>query len=268
MARPDDSFHVYDTTLRDGAQREGVSYSVEDKLAVARLLDGYGVGFIEGGWPGAMPKDTEFFARAAKELSLRNAELVAFGATRKSGVRAHEDPQVRALLDSQAPVVTLVGDSESGGRFLSSVLEAAPSLSIVVNDALSSVDLSADPNLSSPARRAILGIALDAGDVALATGLVDCINLLTLAATSTDSDDARTFMRDAIPVSRGGSRCATFTECRALLEDGLNIDYDGRTGLLALTPNGDPAVANFVSYGFGDDGRAEFRAQIGVVSAP
>ena len=63
MPRPD-GFHVYDTTLRDGAQREGISYSVTDKLTVARLLDDYGVGFIEGGWPGAMPKDTEFFQRA------------------------------------------------------------------------------------------------------------------------------------------------------------------------------------------------------------
>ena len=80
-------FHVFDTTLRDGAQREGVSYSVADKLAVARLLDEIGVGFIEGGWPGALPKDTEFFARARSELTLRHAELVAFGATRKAGVR-------------------------------------------------------------------------------------------------------------------------------------------------------------------------------------
>src|SRR3954454_6292480 len=69
-------FHVFDTTLRDGAQREGVSYSVADKLAVARLMDEVGVGFIEGGWPGALPKDTEFFARARTELKLRHAELV------------------------------------------------------------------------------------------------------------------------------------------------------------------------------------------------
>src|SRR4029077_6583887 len=89
MTRPDDSFHVFDTTLRDGAQREGISYSVADKLAVARLLDDYGVGFIEGGWPGAMPKDTEFFARAAAgELDLQHAALVAFGATRKAGTTA------------------------------------------------------------------------------------------------------------------------------------------------------------------------------------
>jgi len=108
-----DRFHVYDTTLRDGAQREGISYSVADKLAVARHLDALGVGFIEGGWPGALPKDTEFFARAAAgELEFRHAALVAFGATRKAGVRAEQDPQVRALLDSQAPVVTLVAKSD------------------------------------------------------------------------------------------------------------------------------------------------------------
>ncbi|MGH3760718.1 citramalate synthase [Actinophytocola sp.] len=106
-----DAFHVYDTTLRDGAQREGISYSVADKLAVARLLDEVGVGFIEGGWPGALPKDTEFFARA-RDLPLRHAALVAFGSTRKAGVRAEADPQVRALLDAEAPVVTLVAKSD------------------------------------------------------------------------------------------------------------------------------------------------------------
>ena len=108
-----DDFHVYDTTLRDGAQREGISYSVADKLAVARILDDYGVGFIEGGWPGALPKDTEFFARAAAgELQLKNAQLVAFGATRKAGITVQDDPQVQALIDSQAPVVTIVAKSD------------------------------------------------------------------------------------------------------------------------------------------------------------
>jgi len=108
-----DAFHVFDTTLRDGAQREGISYSVTDKLAVATLLDELGVGFIEGGWPGALPKDTEFFARAAAgELSLSCAQLVAFGATRKAGIRAQDDPQVLALLASQAPVITLVAKSD------------------------------------------------------------------------------------------------------------------------------------------------------------
>ncbi|PRW62623.1 citramalate synthase [Actinopolyspora mortivallis] len=108
-----DTFHVYDTTLRDGAQREGISYSVSDKLAVARTLDSLGVGFIEGGWPGALPKDTEFFQRAADgELELRHSVLTAFGATRRPGVSVREDAQVAALLDSRAPVVTLVAKSD------------------------------------------------------------------------------------------------------------------------------------------------------------
>src|SRR6195952_663737 len=108
-----DAFHVFDTTLRDGAQREGITYSVADKIAVATLLDELGVGFIEGGWPGAMPKDTEFFARAAAgELKLGSAQLVAFGSTRKAGVRAQDDQQVKALLDSQAQIVTLVAKSD------------------------------------------------------------------------------------------------------------------------------------------------------------
>lgn len=107
----DDGFHVFDTTLRDGAQREGINLSVADKLAIARHLDDFGVGFIEGGWPGANPRDTEFFARARTEIDFRHAQLVAFGATRKAGVRAEDDPQVRALLDSGAPVITLVAKS-------------------------------------------------------------------------------------------------------------------------------------------------------------
>jgi 2-isopropylmalate synthase len=111
-ATTDLDFHVFDTTLRDGAQREGVSYSVADKLAVARLLDEIGVGYIEGGWPGALPKDTEFFARARTELDLTHAQLVAFGATRKAGVRVEDDPQVQALLDAGTPVVCLVAKSD------------------------------------------------------------------------------------------------------------------------------------------------------------
>ena len=103
---------VYDTTLRDGAQREGITYSVADKLTVARLLDDFGVGFIEGGWPGAMPKDTEFFARARNELNLKHAVFVAFGATRKADTTVDQDRQVRALLDSDAPAVTLVAKSD------------------------------------------------------------------------------------------------------------------------------------------------------------
>ncbi|MFF2737652.1 citramalate synthase, partial [Streptomyces cyaneofuscatus] len=104
----DDSFHVFDTTLRDGAQREGINLTVADKLTIARHLDTFGVGYIEGGWPGANPRDTEFFARAQQEIAFENAQLVAFGATRRAGGSAAEDPQVQALLNSGAPVITLV----------------------------------------------------------------------------------------------------------------------------------------------------------------
>jgi 2-isopropylmalate synthase len=104
-------FQVYDTTLRDGAQQEGLNLSVADKLTIARQLDELGVGFIEGGWPGANPKDTEFFARARTELDLRHARLTAFGATRRPGVRAADDPLVAALRESGASVVTLVAKS-------------------------------------------------------------------------------------------------------------------------------------------------------------
>ncbi|WP_230401932.1 citramalate synthase [Sanguibacter suaedae] len=89
-----------------------MNLSVADKLAIAPYLDELGVGFIEGGWPGAVPKDTDFFARAARELTLKNAVLAAFGATRKVGTRAEDDPQVFALLHSGAPVVTLVAKSD------------------------------------------------------------------------------------------------------------------------------------------------------------
>src|SRR5680860_331394 len=110
MSTPGD-FHVYDTTLRDGAQQEGLNLSVADKLNIARQIDGLGVGFIEGGWPGSNPKDTEFFRRAQSELDLRHAQLAAFGATRRAGMKAADDPLIAALRDSGAGVITLVAKS-------------------------------------------------------------------------------------------------------------------------------------------------------------
>ncbi|MBL1065458.1 citramalate synthase [Streptomyces sp. 7-21] len=110
-ALPTDDFHVFDTTLRDGSQREGINLTVADKLAIARHLDEFGVGYIEGGWPGAVPRDTEFFRRAREEITFRHAKLAAFGATRKAGTTAEADPQVQALLESEAPVVVLVAKS-------------------------------------------------------------------------------------------------------------------------------------------------------------
>jgi len=104
-------FHVYDTTMRDGAQQEGLNLSVQDKLNIARHLDELGVGYIEGGWPGSNPKDTEFFALAAKELDLQHATLAAFGSTRRPGGAAADDQLVAALRESGASVVTLVAKS-------------------------------------------------------------------------------------------------------------------------------------------------------------
>ncbi|GIH07595.1 (R)-citramalate synthase [Rhizocola hellebori] len=106
-------FHLYDTTLRDGTQQEGLVLTVGNKLEVARALDTFGVSFIEGGWPGAIPKDTEFFRRARHELKLRKAELVAFGATRRPDLAVHEDPQVAALLAAETSVVTLVAKADA-----------------------------------------------------------------------------------------------------------------------------------------------------------
>ena len=98
-----DAFHVYDTTLRDGAQQEGLSLSVADKLTIARHLDELGVGFIEGGWPGANPKDTEFFARARTELDLQHATLAAFGATRRPGRQGRRRPAGRRAARLRRP---------------------------------------------------------------------------------------------------------------------------------------------------------------------
>jgi len=100
---------IYDTTLRDGTQQEGISLTVKDKLKICSLLDDLGVAYIEGGWPGANPKEDEFFKRARTELDLDTAKLVAFGATRKAGVRPEDDPQVQNLLDAETATVCLVG---------------------------------------------------------------------------------------------------------------------------------------------------------------
>src|SRR5579875_1957972 len=101
---------IYDTTLRDGSQGEGISFSVEDKVRIARRLDAFGVDYIEGGWPGSNPKDIEFFDRM-KSVSLSHAKLAAFGSTRRPNRAAADDPMIQQLLDAQTPVVTFVGKS-------------------------------------------------------------------------------------------------------------------------------------------------------------
>ncbi|MGB0290633.1 MAG: citramalate synthase, partial [Opitutales bacterium] len=101
---------IYDTTLRDGTQGEGVSFTVAAKLRVAEKLDQFGVDYIEGGWPGSNPRDMAFFEEARK-LQLKHAKIAAFGSTCRAKVDAAEDPQLKLLLDAETPVVTIFGKS-------------------------------------------------------------------------------------------------------------------------------------------------------------
>ena len=101
---------IYDTTLRDGTQREGISYTLEDKLRIADRLDAFGVTFIEGGWPGSNPKDEEFFARA-RDRAWKHAKIAAFGSTRRAGLSAGDDPSMRALIAAGTEVCTIFGKS-------------------------------------------------------------------------------------------------------------------------------------------------------------
>ena len=114
---------LYDTTLRDGTQREDISLSIEDKLTIAKRLADFGIHYIEGGWPGSNPKDAEFFARAAK-LDLGTAKLAAFGSTRHKHTQCEQDTNLQALLDAATPTVTLVG--KSWDYHVSQVLNTTP----------------------------------------------------------------------------------------------------------------------------------------------
>ena len=105
-----DKIFIYDTTLRDGTQREGISLSLNDKIRIAQRLDRFGVHYIEGGWPGSNPKDAEFF-EAARHMTFDSAKITAFGSTRRKNTRPEDDLNLRALLDSDTPAVALVGKS-------------------------------------------------------------------------------------------------------------------------------------------------------------
>ena len=187
-------------------------------------------------------------------------------------------PIAKEITANPNSVITLVGDSESGGRLLNSLLDTKSANKIIVNDALSQVDLSSNPNIDSEMRQRVVGVAVDAfagtdaDNAALvppfAAAVVDCVNLIALAAIVSKSDVADEFMAQVPGVSRGGSGCNLFEECLALLKQSLNIDYNGVTGLLDLDPNGDPSRAQFVTFGFDDQGRSEFKERINVVASP
>lgn len=104
------SVQIYDTTLRDGTQAEGISFSLVDKIRIAEKLDAFGIPYIEGGWPGSNPKDADFFVEARKR-KFKQAKIAAFGSTRKPKIRCEDDPQVKMLVEAGTPVVTLVGKS-------------------------------------------------------------------------------------------------------------------------------------------------------------
>jgi len=99
---------IYDTTLRDGSQGEGINFSAADKLRIAEKLDTFGVHYIEGGWPGSNPKDMEFF-KQAKRRKFKNAKVAAFSMTRRKGVAVETDDLMRQILEAETPVVTIVG---------------------------------------------------------------------------------------------------------------------------------------------------------------
>ena len=192
-------------------------------------------------------------------------------------------------------IVAMVGNQESGPRFLSTLLTNSTLDTIVINDALSTTSLANDAGLEQLGDFSIVGVAHDVAigfdavvtelgerrvfpnpvatgavrqPIPFATSVVDCINLLVLAARSSNSDDPTAFMASMIPASRVGSSCNTFELCADLLARGLNIDYNGPTALLGLTPSGDPGVASFVNYGFAASGEATYRSLIGVISSP
>ena len=101
---------IYDTTLRDGAQTEGISFSVTDKIRIAQRLDELGIHYIEGGWPGVNPKDMEFFKKV-KTVRLKNSEVVAFGSTRHAKSKTGNDPVLKGLLAADTKIITIFGKS-------------------------------------------------------------------------------------------------------------------------------------------------------------
>src|SRR5262245_49303884 len=99
---------IYDTTLRDGCQGEGINFSAADKLRIAEKMDAFGIHYVEGGWPGSNPKDMEFFQRA-KKRRWKHARIAAFSMTRRKGTPVEKDDLMRQVLEAETPVVTIVG---------------------------------------------------------------------------------------------------------------------------------------------------------------
>ena len=240
--------------------------------------------------------DDRFGRRLASELR-RYLGLQGISITTEIPYLTTDESYVDEIgtIADETRVLALIGNQESGPRFLSTLLTDSNLETLVINDAFSTATLANDPGLERLADFSVVGVAHDVSigfddlvtelgerrvfpgpvtsgtarqPIPFATSVVDCINLLVLAARASASDDPLQFMPSMIPASRVGSSCSTFEQCASLLERGLNIDYNGPTGLLGLSPSGDPGVASFVNYAFDDTGAAEYRSLIGVISSP
>ena len=243
--------------------------------AIAQVIEQTGVVETSIAYPDD-PFGRSFVAEVRRSLTVQGINIiteVAYDTT-----TADFAPIAEQLTADPNRVITLIGDSENGGRLLNSLLDTQSLNKIIVNDALANVDLNSNANLDSDIRRELVGVAVDAfagadsttsiSLPAFSTAITDCINLLALAAISSKSDFAEKFMAQVPEVSRGGSGCNIFEDCLALLQQSLNIDYNGITGLLDLDPNGDPSRAEFITFGFDDQGHSQFSERISVIASP
>jgi branched-chain amino acid transport system substrate-binding protein len=243
--------------------------------AIAQVIEQTGVVETSIAYPDD-PFGRSFVAEVRRSLSVQGISIIAEVAY--DTTTADFAPIAEQLTADPNRVITLIGDSESGGRLLNSLLDTKSANKIIVNDALAHVDLNSNANLDSDIRRELVGVAVDAfagadsntsiSLPAFSTAITDCINLLALAAISSKSDFAEEFMAQVPEVSRGGSGCNVFEDCLALLQQSLNIDYNGITGLLDLDPNGDPSRAEFITFSFNDQGHSQFSERISVIASP
>jgi branched-chain amino acid transport system substrate-binding protein len=243
--------------------------------AIAQVIEQTGVVETSIAYPDD-PFGRSFVAEVRRSLSVQGISIIAEVAY--DTTTADFAPIAEQLTADPNRVITLIGDSESGGRLLNSLLDTQSLNKIIVNDALATVDLNSNANLDSDIRRELVGVAVDAfagadsnssiSLPAFSTAITDCINLLALAAISSKSDFAEEFMAQVPEVSRGGSGCNVFEDCLVLLQQSLNIDYNGITGLLDLDPNGDPSRAEFITFGFDDQGHSQFNERISVIASP
>ncbi|MCY4527099.1 MAG: citramalate synthase, partial [Anaerolineaceae bacterium] len=194
---------IYDTTLRDGTQREGISLSVADKLRITQLLDDLGVAYVEGGWPGSNPGDVAYFDQG-RQLDLKHAQIAAFGSTCRKGVEPAGDANIRALVEAETPVVTLVGKTSM--LHVNDVLQTTPAENLRMIEASVGYLKSMGREVVYDAEHFFDGLKLDLeygmDTVAAAVrGGADCVVLCDTNGGSLPWEIARLFrmMQEAFP---------------------------------------------------------------------